>query len=167
MHHGLLGGIAGTTTQGPQISPFDQFDQGAEFANLDLVAELAELARAANRANTSFYTVYPRGLVAGPDIDFDVSSTSFNQYLFRAQQSLRMLADLTGGTAVVNRNDFERAFQEIDAETSDYYVLGFYTNNPDPTQRTRALDITVDREALQVKARTSYTFARPAAVVPQ
>ena len=166
-NRGGLGGIAGTTTQGPQISPFDQFDQGAEFANLDLVAELAELARAANRANTSFYTVDPRGLVAGPDIDFDVSSTSFNQYLFRTQQSLRMLADLTGGTAVVNRNDFEKAFRAIDAETSDYYVLGFYTNNPDPTQRTRALDITVDREALQVKARTSYTFARPAAVVPQ
>ena len=80
--------------------------------------------------------------------------------MFRTQQSLRMLADLTGGTAVVNRNDFEKAFREIDAETSDYYVLGFYTNNPDPTQRTRALDITVDREALDVKSRTSYTFAR-------
>ena len=166
-NRGGLGQVAGLAQQGPQTSPFDQFDQGAEFANLDLVAELAELARAANRANTSFYTVDPRGLVAGPGIDFDVSSTSFNQYLFRTQQSLRMLADLTGGTAVVNRNDFEKAFREIDAETSDYYVLGFYTNNPDPTQRTRALDISVDREALDVKARTSYTFARPAAVVPQ
>ncbi len=153
--------------QGPAISPFDQYSQGHVFADTDLSAEIAELARAANRANTSFYTVDPRGLVAGPDISFDVSSSSFNQYRFRTQGSLRMLANLTGGTAVVNRNDFERAFQEIDAETSDYYVLGFYTNNPDPTQRTRALDITVDREGIQVKARTSYTFARPAAVVPQ
>ena len=166
-NRGGLGQVAGVQ-QGPRINPFEQFDQGSEFANLDLVAELAELARAANRANTSFYTVDPRGLVAGPGIDFDVSSTSFNQYLFRTQQSLRMLADLTGGTAVVNRNDFEKAFREIDAETSDYYVLGFYTNNPDPTQRTRQLDITVDREApLQVKSRTSYTFARQDGNAPQ
>ena len=44
---------------------------------------------------------------------------------------------------------------------SDYYVLGFYTNNPDPTARTRRLNITVDREDVEVQARTSYTFARP------
>ena len=146
--------------QGPQQNPFNDRNQ-AVFADTDLAIDIAELARSANRANVSFYTVDPRGLVAGPDLDFDLRAEGFNQYLFRTQNSLRQLAFMTGGKAIVNRNDFDDAAREIDAETSDYYVLGFYTNNPDPTARTRRLEITVDREELEVQSRTSYTFARP------
>ena len=145
--------------QGPLLNPFDDPNQ-AVFAETDLAIDVAELAKAANRANASFYTVDPRGLVAGPDLDFDLRAEGFNQYLFRTQNSLRSLAHLTGGKAIVNRNDFDDAAREIDAETSDYYVLGFYTNNPDPTARTRRLEITVDREDLDVQSRTEYTFAR-------
>ena len=43
--------------------------QGNQFAFADLVGELAELTRAANRANTTIYTIDPRGLVGGPDLD--------------------------------------------------------------------------------------------------
>ena len=135
--------------------------QGAVFADSDLALELAELTRAANRANASFYTVDPRGLVAGPDIDFDVPIQEWTDYLFQTQSTLRMLAELTGGRAVVNRNDFDDALREIDAETSDYYVLGFYTNNPDPTFRTRKLRVEVDRPGVSVRHRSHYTFAPP------
>ena len=48
------------------------------------------------------------------------------------------MAEETGGFAVVNTNDFVGELKRIDAETSDYYVLGFYSSNPDPTKRTRA-----------------------------
>jgi len=48
----------------------------------------------------------------------------------RRWTSLRTIADLTGGFAVVNQNDFDKALKRIDAETSDYYVLGFYSSNP-------------------------------------
>ena len=146
--------------QDPLQDPF-RTNRGTAFADTDLSIDIAELAKSAGRANTSFYTVDPRGLVAGPDLDFDLRTEGFNRYLFRTQQSLRRLAEMTGGKAVVNRNDFDDAMREIDAETSDYYVLGFYTNNPDPTARTRRLNITVDREDVEVQARTSYTFARP------
>ena len=55
------------------------------------------------------------------------------------------MAEETGGFAVVNTNDFAGEFKRIDAETSDYYVLGFYSSNPDPTKRTRTLEVKVDR----------------------
>ena len=135
--------------------------QGAVFADSDLALELAELTRAANRANVSFYTIDPRGLVAGPDIDFDVPIQEWSEHLFQTQNTLRMMAGLTGGRAVVNRNDFDDALREIDAETSDYYVLGFYTNNPDPTFRTRKLRVEVDRPNVSVRHRSHYTFAPP------
>ena len=159
----------GEFEQGPLLNPFadDQQQANAAFADTDLAIDVSELAKAANRANASFYTVDPRGLVAGPDLDFDLRAEGYNQYLFRTQNSLRQLAQLTGGKAIVNRNDFDDAAREIDAETSDYYVLGFYTNNPDPTARTRRLEITVDREDLDVQSRTEYTFARPTDDAPQ
>jgi VWFA-related protein len=135
--------------------------QGAVFADSDLALELAELTQAANRANASFYTIDPRGLVAGADLDYDVDTREFNDYLFQTQNTLRMLAELTGGKAVVNRNDFDDALREIDAETSDYYVLGYYTNNPDPTYRTRRLRVEVERPGVEVRHRSHYTFARP------
>ena len=142
--------------------PFNRLDQaGAVWSAADLSMELSELTKAANRANTSFYTVDPRGLVAGQDIDYAVPPRDFNEYVFNTQNSLRTLAELTGGMAVVNRNDFEDAFEEIDAETSDYYVLGFYSSNPDPTYRTRRLTVEVKREGdFDVRARTHYTYKR-------
>ena len=147
--------------QDPANDPFELHSRaGHVFADADLVSEITELTRAANRANTSFYTVDPRGLVAGSDIDFDLRMEDWNQYVFRTQNSLRMLSELTGGMAVVNRNDFDDVMAEIDAETSDYYVLGYYTNNPDPTRRTRQIEVEVTREDVDVRARETYTFAR-------
>ena len=148
----------------PSSDPFERFlRQGQQFANLNLSYEIAELTRSANRANTSFYTIDPRGLVAGPDLDVQqLSLFEWSRHIFQTQGTLRMLSELTGGRAVVNRNDFDDALREIDAETSDYYVLGFYTTNPDPTVRTRRLRVEVrDRDGLDIRARTHYTLPRP------
>ena len=149
----------------PATDPFARIArQGQQFANLDLSFEVAELARAANRANTSFYTLDPRGLVAGPDLDVPIDLIEWNRHIYQTQGTLRMLAELTGGRAIVNRNDFDDALREVDAETSDYYVLGFYTTNPDPTVRTRRLQIEVPgRDGLDIRARTHYTLPRPPA----
>ncbi len=145
-----------------------QYRQGQQFANTDLAFELAELTRVANRANTSFYTIDPRGLMAGPGIDERVPIQEWSAWAFQTQNSLRMLAELTGGMAVVNRNDFSRAFRQIDAETSDYYIVGFYTTNPDPTIRNRTLRIDIaGREELSscgdcLRYRREYSMPRVA-----
>ena len=100
-------------------------------------------------------------MVTGPDIDYQGPVAEFNEYLFTTQNSLRGLAELTGGKAIVNRNDFDDAFREIDAETSDYYVLGFYSSNSDPTFRTRRLRVEVEeRDNLVIQHRSHYTYAR-------
>ena len=78
--------------------------------------------------------------------------------MFQTQNSLRLLSELTGGIAVVNRNDFKDAFEEIDAETSDYYVLGFYSSNPDQSFRTRRLRVEVNREGVSLRHRTHYSI---------
>ncbi len=112
---------------------YDPFTrQSNQFADADLARELSELTRAANRANATFYTIDPRGLVAGSDLDEQVDPTEWNNYIRKTQDSLRVIAEETGGFAVVNQNDFDKALKRIDAESSDYYVLG--TTPPTPTR---------------------------------
>jgi VWFA-related protein len=142
-----------------QSDPFiRQQNQGTQFAEADLVRELAELTRAANRANATFYTIDPRGLVAGPDIDQQLETQEWQTYVRETQDSLRVLAEQTGGIAVVNQNDFDKALKRIDAETSDYYVLGYYSSNPDPLKRTRRIEVKAKRDGLSVWSRTSYSL---------
>lgn len=135
--------------------------QGQQFADADLARELADLTRAANRANVTMYTIDPRGLVGGADIDEEVDMVEWNTYVRKSQDSLRVLAEETGGTAVINQNDFERALKRIDAETSDYYVLGYYSSNPDPTRKRRAIEVKVKRPNVNVWARKGYALRQP------
>jgi VWFA-related protein len=139
------------------------FNQGSQFNDAELSMRLAELTRQANRANATFYTFDPRGLVAGQDIDEPVDMMEWESHLRKQQDSLRVMAELTGGIAVVNTNDFSKALKRIDAETSDYYVLGYYSTNPDPTQRRRLIEIKVNRKDgdggnLEVMYRREYTL---------
>ena len=134
--------------------------QGQQFADADLARELAELTRSANRANASFYTIDPRGLVGMPDLDENIDPVEWQDYVMKSQDSLRVLAEQTGGIAVVNQNDFDKSLKRIDAETSDYYVLGYYSTNPDPTIRNRTIDVKVKRPDMTVWSRRNYTLKR-------
>ena len=144
------------------------FNQGNQFNDAELSMRLAELTRQANRANATFYTFDPRGLVAGGDIDEPVDPVEWESHLRKSQDSLRVLAELTGGIAVVNTNDHTKAMRRIDAETSDYYVLGYYSTNPDPTQRRRVIEIKVKKKDadggdFEVGYRREYTLKPVAA----
>ena len=157
----VFGGRMGQTReQGQQMN--QQYNQGMQFADADLARELAEVTRTANRANATLYTIDPRGLVAGADLDVQMDPVEYGTYVRKTQDSLRVLADETGGVAVVNQNDFTKALKRIDAETSDYYVLGYYSSNPDPLRRTRKVEVKVTKPNLNVISRTSYTLRQPA-----
>ena len=137
----------------PNLAP-----QGSQFADAELVRDMADVTRAANRANATLYTIDPRGLVAGGDIGENVDPVEWETYVSKTVDSLRTIADLTGGFAVVNQNDFDKALKRIDAETSDYYVLGFYSSNPDPLRRTRRIEVVTKRDGVKVWSRTSYSL---------
>jgi VWFA-related protein len=138
-------------------NPFLQ--KGNEFSFADLANELSELTREANRANATIYTIDPRGLVGMPDLDQNVDMMDFQNYIRTSQDSLRVLSEQTGGFATINQNDFKKALKRIDAETSDYYVLGYYSSNPDPTIRKRKIEVkVVNRTNLDLRYRTDYTL---------
>jgi VWFA-related protein len=144
-------------------NPNDPMNMQNKFADTDLAIQLNETTREANRANATFYSIDPRGLVAGQDLDEQVDTTAWETHLRKTQDSLRVIAEQTGGIAVVNTNDFDKALKRIDAETSDYYVLGYYSSNPDPTQRRRLVEVRVKKPdptggSLDLTYRHEYTL---------
>ena len=59
----------------------------------------------------------------------------------------------------MNQNNFDKALKRIDAETSDYYILGYTSSNPDPLKRTRKIEVKVlNRPGVNVWSRTSYSL---------
>jgi VWFA-related protein len=147
------------TSSSPQTDPFaNQQKQNETFADADLARELGELTRQANRSNVTVYTIDPRGLVGMGDIDEQVDPQQWNEFVRKSQDSLRVIAEETGGVAVVNQNDFSKALKRIDAETSDYYVLGYYSKNPDTSKRRRQIEVKVTRKNAQVWFRKEYVL---------
>src|SRR3954470_13731323 len=142
-------------------NPFSK--SGNEFAAADLASELSELTREANRANTTIYTIDPRGLVGGPDLDeTKLDMMDWQDHIRETQSSLRVIADLTGGYAVVNQNDFDKAIKRIDAETSDYYLVGYYSSNPDPLKKRRTIEIKINKPGkYDLSYKTAYTLRPP------
>jgi VWFA-related protein len=157
-------GSDGSSNSSSEVNPFSK--QGNQFAAADLASELSELTRQANRSNVTMYTIDPRGLVGGPDLDeTKLDMMDWQDHVRETQSSLRVIADLTGGYAAVNSNDFDKALKRIDAETSDYYVLGYYSSNPDPLKKRRNIEIKVAKTGrYDLKYKTSYTLRPPPAV---
>ena len=134
------------------------FRLGTVTADIDLHRLMRELTLSANRANATIYTVDPRGLAGVVDAGQYLDQSEWRTYLQKTTSTLRYLAEETGGFPVVNTNDFAGEFKRIDAETSDYYVLGFYSSNPDATKRTRQLVVNVDRPNINVASRRAYSL---------
>ncbi|CAN5689119.1 hypothetical protein BH24ACI4_BH24ACI4_08480 [soil metagenome] len=134
----------------------------------DIINAMQGAVAAATRGNVTFYTVDPRGL-SGVDEAMEVGSlpadqpgalSALGEGLRRSQDSLRVLAEGTGGLAVINRNDYDDAFERIVRDNSSYYVLGYYSENTRRDGRFRAVDVRVRRPGALVRARKGYTAAR-------
>jgi hypothetical protein len=78
-----------------------------------------------------------------------------------------VLADQTGGRAVINTNTPGEAVPAIFGESSSYYVLGFHSADQTRDGRAHKIEVKVARRGVEVRARTGYvapsTFAPDAA----
>jgi VWFA-related protein len=150
--------VAGQSLADPGLNPFGIVS--GQFSEMDLVFQMAELIRAANRANTRIYTVDPRGLSAGPPLDVKISMDDWSNFLQTSISSLQVIAQQTGGFPGVNRNDFQKIFREIDNDSSDSYLIGWDSSNPDPLRRKRRIEIKLTRPGVEATAyKTEYTIS--------
>ncbi len=141
----------------------EEYNKRTEFSFSDLVNELAQLERAAQRANVTFYPIDPRGLIAGGDLDTrtKIKYGDWRDFFQTQISSLKVLAEGTGGFCLCETNDLEGGLRRIDAETSDFYRIGYTSSNPDPTHIRRFIRIEVTRPGLEEPIyRKEYTIPR-------
>jgi VWFA-related protein len=150
--------------QGQEDNPY--YRLAAVNADIDLFGYMRELMLSANRANVSIYAVDPRGLAGVTDAGQFLDQSEWRTHLQKTQSSLRLMSEGTGGFAVVNTNDFPSEFKKIDAETSDYYMLGYSSTNPDPRRRVRQLEVKVARPDVTVLSRRAYSLKTPGRPTP-
>lgn len=155
-------------SEGIDYDIYDVFEARDATAVMDSVRDAIG---AATRANVAFYTIDPRGLttmgddameIAGlpDDPGLNLGPQSLQSELRLAQDSLRVLAEQTGGIAAVNSNDFAGAFDRIVKDNSAYYVLGYYPTNDRRDGRLRKIEVRVKRPGAQVRARKGYVAPR-------
>ena len=137
----------------------------------DVQHEIQDLIAAATRANVNIYSVDPRGVTTGMEdaieigslpSDNSISLTAMQDELRTEQDSLRVMADETGGFAVLNQNDFRNGFSRILEDNSSYYVLGYYPTNEKLDGRFRNVQVKVLPPGLKVRFRKGYVAPVPA-----
>jgi VWFA-related protein len=148
---------------------------------------------AANRANVSIYTVDAAGLRAqsaqsgardgivglaqsGLENSYSAESSGRpltmrlegNEYLLRSNPhwNLGTLAEETGGLLFDNANDLKPAFQRIDSDLRNYYLLGYTPLNRSLDGKFRAIQVKVKRPGVTVAARKGYFAVRNPANLP-
>ena len=138
----------------------------------ELLRELQSAIRATARANVSIYSVDPRGLAGLGDELIQVTSfpenphagltpAAFQEELQRAQDSLRVLSEQTGGVASVDSNDFAPILARIVGDNSRYYLLGYNSDMPRQDGRFRKIEVRVTRPGVRVRARSGTRHRRP------
>ena len=144
-----------------------------------------DLIRSATRSNVSIFAIDPRGLTDMGDFSIELNGLpagggdglsaqqlaglgprGLQNELRLQHNSLRTLAEETGGFAVINTNSFENTFNRIVEENSSYYVLAYYPPNPKRDGKFHNIRVRVNRPGLTVRARRGYANPTGKAPVP-
>lgn len=145
------------------------FSGGIQRDGIENQASLRSAANAAVRSNLAIYSVDTRGLQAiSPLGDASTGSirgvSAYNGGAFQnnldanfdSQEVLSTLAADTGGRFFGDSNDFAPAFQAMEHDTAEYYVIGFRSSNPARDGRYRKLQIRVNRPDVKLEYRPGY-----------
>jgi len=168
--------------ESPLTDSFSGLAVGTEVSAIH--GSLRSMLETAMRANVSVYPVDPRGLghelegIAGlgpiptaysfpegvdplPSYGIRDVERGLRDELDGSLDSLRTLANETGGFAAINSNDFERPFRRIVDENSSYYLLGYYPTNEADDGSFRNVRVRLRQPGLEVVARRGYFAPKP------
>ena len=135
-----------------------------------MTEQLRRLTDAAARSGVVIYTADARGLAVDPSLDagsrgiFDVRASRANiGELPATQESLRAIAEDTGGRALLNTNAIDAAIRQTVKETAAYYVLAWQpAGGEQKGAKFRRLEVSVKgRPDLNVLAQRGFLQRAP------
>ncbi|MEN6605802.1 MAG: VWA domain-containing protein, partial [Bryobacteraceae bacterium] len=150
----------------PEKKALVYFSGGISKTGVENESQLRSTINAAVRGNVSFYPIDARGLVAeAPAGDASTGSAGGSgmysgaaqkqrQEQFAGQQeTLFTLAADTGGEVLLDTNDLKTGIIKAQEDISNYYILGYYSSNPNEDGRYRRIEVRVKS---QPKAKLDY-----------
>jgi len=137
-----------------------------EGMSFDAHSLIQDVAKTANANNITMYTIHAAGLSAGNEMsaenDRPVSFQVSQAALSNTTDSMLMMADMTGGLASTQTNNFKEAFNKINRDLDSYYSLG-YRGSFERVDRQKNLEVKIKNKNYVARARTSFveksTFA--------
>src|SRR5690606_36845303 len=120
--------------------------------------------REAQLANLMIQAIDPKGLRSqagtnagrGGVLNIPEPADPLRETAAMRVEFLRMMAETTGGRAVVNNNDMQEEVQALLAEGSGYYLLGIERPPAANDGRLRRVAVRVNRPELTVRTRSGY-----------
>jgi VWFA-related protein len=146
----------------PGVELYDYFERHLKIplpldkVGLQQMSAYQRLAASAQSAGVAFYMIDASGLTLDEGSDMGQRGDSrLDSGVMRdnLRGPLQMLADETGGKSIINENDFDRAFTEIEAQYTTYYSLGFRV---DADKKMHKVDVRVKRPGLTVRTARAY-----------
>ena len=163
------------TTEGFQMSPGKEMfylideigrekgwtgSQLLESMQYDQSQAIQGVAKTANANNITMYTIHAGGLAAASE-DLSADQQKATPYIVsetavsNSTDSLRLMADMTGGLASINTNNYAKAFKDIARDLDSYYSLG-YRAGTERVDRQRNLDVRIANKNYIVRARQTF-----------
>lgn len=154
---------------------FDIYDS-KNFHTSDVLDVIKRTVNHLETSNVVVYAVDPRGLVTleegraerntyeedravADSLAGGVAAAMRQQTHQRSLQSLRQLAEVTGGFAAIDRNEFTEAFARIATETGKHYVLAFELRS-DGQRLDSSLTVRVKKRGARVAVRSRLPAVR-------
>jgi VWFA-related protein len=120
---------------------------------------IQQVAKTANANGITMYTVHAAGLTGGTEMSAEhrqpVPVSVSTAAIQNTTESMQLMADLTGGLASVNTNNFDGAFKRIARDLEAYYSLG-YRAGTERVDRQRYISVKVKNREYVVRNRQTF-----------
>ena len=130
-----------------------------EGMSFDSHERIRGIAKTANANGITMYTIHAAGLGADNENSAEnARPTSFNvsqTALMNSTDSMMMMAELTGGVASIQTNNYALAFNRIKSDLDAYYSLG-YRGGTERVDRQRGLEVRTKNRSYTVRSRRTF-----------
>lgn len=120
---------------------------------------IQSVAKTANANDITLYTIHAAGLSGGNEMSAENARPTptlvAHAAMTNTTESMQMMAELTGGLASVNTNNFAEAFRKIQRDLESYYSLG-YRAGTERVDRQRYLQVRVKNRDYRVRSRQTF-----------
>jgi VWFA-related protein len=125
----------------------------------DMNAKYAGIIQSANSQGVTIWALDASGLTTDSLVSAENRSFSTrpNDFILRQnyQAPLQLMAEQTGGMAAVNTNDWKKSLDELAADFSNFYSLG-YRSTRAAVDRPHSVEVKVKRKGMTIRARKGF-----------